>query len=910
MKCSHHILPRPSPHHTITHALPSHHHTTTTHPTDHHTTTTHPSDHHTSTTHPTDHHNNTTHSSHHHTSTTHPSHHHTITTQPSPHNTSLVHASTHKHYYTPNHQQTSKRIPLLNSVAKITTHISRPIPHHSKNIPAAQGITHTSSSSSSTPSPTQPPSPPPPPHSSPLPQTTDSSKRIPLHTPVAQGITNTASFSSTLSSLSPEPHSYGSTTLSVHTPIYSARIINHLIHTDDTTSLSDISSQVQCDTHTLDHNVQWRILDFHHHNHPITSPLPPLPPPPPPLCQQKGKVGWWRQVNGGQVQPGQGSVPKGWLLSGEQVGRVGRWMGDRNGNNNVVVADQEEVGRVQKGKEMLRTANVTTDEEEAEDGVDAMIGNWITRDLDVDEDCQIGWREAETRGTKDQVREGVEGGGNGIYGRIIEVISEWITPTPAPPGTSKAPEGGTGAEPGEWERPLSNLAEVISAMGLLCGTFDMAQVLWLSSSVPLSPALVRQALTLVARRVTVLQMCVQWRWMWPWYRRMRRMVVDMSVVHDDDPKTVCYRQLRSGYRASRGPLWRAALVPLPQSGEQRYHAALVLNIHHAITDGTTNMLISRDILQTLNALVTGKRQETPFRSLVTCPKATTCKDWVHGLKFILSAIKTALINAFNSSSLLRHLPRPTTNEALTKVIQNNFSVETTERLLRSCKQTGVRVDSCIMAIANIALFRTVQKYSPKEIESLKIIHERAINIRRYFDAQHQEAVGSMAFLNVQDHVVSNLDSHNIWNLARCMQEKLDRCIQVKKPLRTSSLGWLCAALIPLNLVLSKLGWINFTFSHINSTNMGNLQHLLPARYDSGPVEVTELLRTTAAELAGSIFTLACQTLDHRLLTSLDYYTNRVREDVARDFFAEFVQSVQEVAWQNNDLVVSSADATS
>ncbi|KAK3873977.1 hypothetical protein Pcinc_021055 [Petrolisthes cinctipes] len=487
---------------------------------------------------------------------------------------------------------------------------------------------------------------------------------------------------------------------------------------------------------------------------------------------------------------------------------------------------------------------------------------------------------------------GGEGGGNGIYGRIIDVISEWIwatqghhceagddvkkKKTPAA-GTSKAPEGGTGAEPGEWERPLSNLAEVISAMGLL--------------------------------RVTVLQMCVQWRWMWPWYRRMRRMVVDMSVAHDDDPKTVCYRQLRSGYRASRGPLWRAALVPLPQSGEQRYHAALVLNIHHAITDGTTNMLISRDILQTLNALVTGKRQETPFRSLVTCPKATTCKDWVHGLKFILSAIQRALINAFNSSSLLRHLPRPVTNEALTKVIQNNFSVETTERLLRSCKQTGVRVDSCIMAIANVALFRTVQKYSPKEIESLKIIHERAINIRRYFDAQHQEAVGSMAFLNIQDHVVSNLDSHNIWNLARCMQEKLDRSIQVKKPLRTSSLGWLCAALIPLNLVLSKLGWINFTFSHINSTNMGNLQHLLPARYDSGPVEVTELLRTTAAELAGSIFTLACQTLDHRLLTSLDYYTNRVREDVARDFFAEFVQSVQEVAWQNNEFVASPAGAT-
>lgn len=84
---------------------------------------------------------------------------------------------------------------------------------------------------------------------------------------------------------------------------------------------------------------------------------------------------------------------------------------------------------------------------------------------------------------------------------------------------------------------------------------------------------------------------------------MKRMVVEMCVSYDD-PKIVCYRQLKSGYKASRGPLWRATLVPLPQCKSQRYRAALVLNIHHAITDGTTNMLISRDVLETVNAILT------------------------------------------------------------------------------------------------------------------------------------------------------------------------------------------------------------------------------------------------------------------------------------------------------------------
>lgn len=54
-------------------------------------------------------------------------------------------------------------------------------------------------------------------------------------------------------------------------------------------------------------------------------------------------------------------------------------------------------------------------------------------------------------------------------------------------------------EEGRWVRPLRNVPEVVSAVGLLFGTFNITNVLWLTSHRPITHHHVRLALTQVAQ---------------------------------------------------------------------------------------------------------------------------------------------------------------------------------------------------------------------------------------------------------------------------------------------------------------------------------------------------------------------------------------------------------------------------
>ncbi|KAK8742956.1 hypothetical protein OTU49_001450, partial [Cherax quadricarinatus] len=134
------------------------------------------------------------------------------------------------------------------------------------------------------------------------------------------------------------------------------------------------------------------------------------------------------------------------------------------------------------------------------------------------------------------------------------------------------------AEPGGWLRPVSNI-EMFSATPLILGTGNTAQVLWLSSSQPITPEDVKQALSVIAEKIHVLQVCVAWRWFRPWLRRMKNVVVDFSV-ETGDAMSVYYQQMRTPYNISQGPLWRARLVPQPQAAGDRHQAVLVLTLHH------------------------------------------------------------------------------------------------------------------------------------------------------------------------------------------------------------------------------------------------------------------------------------------------------------------------------------------
>ncbi|XP_045595849.1 uncharacterized protein [Procambarus clarkii] len=455
------------------------------------------------------------------------------------------------------------------------------------------------------------------------------------------------------------------------------------------------------------------------------------------------------------------------------------------------------------------------------------------------------------------------------------------------------------ARPGEWVRPVSNL-EIFSAAGAAFGKCNTAQVLWLSSAQAISPQDVKRALSIIARKIHVLQLCLAWRWLRPWLRRMEDFVVDFDVDTGDAMTVYCH-QIQAPYNYSQGPLWRARLVPLPQPSPDRHEAVLVLTLHHVITDGFTNMTISRDLLEVLNAIMTGQEHNTPTRPIIPAigDELVSRKDWIYCLRLLMSTTYQVIANMFNGKCFNISLPQPTSKLALLKVLREDFSKETTQQLLHHCKEAKVSIHSTIMAAAYLALLRTAQEHSKEKLDALTITYDNAVNMRRYYPSVYQESPGCHSSMCKQEYVVRSSDAaskRSFWALARRMHDDLHHSLIVSKaPIWSGVLGWALAAIQPFNYVLTRLGYKNLINTNMTCTNMGNLKTLLPGKYGDGPVEITSLLRSTASELVGTPFLVVFQSFEGRLLMSLDYYINNITEENAKMFFSFLTHYIANVA---------------
>ncbi|KAK7068088.1 hypothetical protein SK128_005973, partial [Halocaridina rubra] len=454
--------------------------------------------------------------------------------------------------------------------------------------------------------------------------------------------------------------------------------------------------------------------------------------------------------------------------------------------------------------------------------------------------------------------------------------------------------------PGEYIRPLGNL-ETFMEVGGEYGSLNTVQAIWLGSKSPINVDDIRKALIQLVHKNHILQVCVKWRGMRPWFKRMKEVVFDFAV-EEDDIMAVFYTQLQRSYDMMNGPLWAARFVPIPKSeSSDTYSAALVFSIHHCITDGHTNMQLCRDLMETLNASLTGRVCEVPLRPII--PPASdslmTERDWYYVFTYFWTKLYATIITDYGSKLYFKGaLKQPKTKTALTKILRENFTKEETQALLRHCKANGVAMHSCIMATANLALLQTVQQRAKYRIDNARINTVNCINMRRYFPDELKEGAGCHISLEEKEVLIpgsaANSKEH-YWALVKTFQNNLNNSLNVNRiPIRNAPLFRPSTILLHVNHELIRRGLKNRTDNHMISTNMGNLKHLLPAEYD-GPVYVTDILRSVSSQLTGNPFTLVFHTFDDRFMISVDYYTNKISDDAAAQFFSTLTHYIGNVA---------------
>lgn len=390
----------------------------------------------------------------------------------------------------------------------------------------------------------------------------------------------------------------------------------------------------------------------------------------------------------------------------------------------------------------------------------------------------------------------------------------------------------------------------------------------------------------------MLQMCVVWRGTRPWFRRMEQVVVDFGV-ENKDVMSVNSAELHAPYDMSRGPLWRAKLVPQPEESRDGLHkAALLISVHHCITDGLTNVVLGRDVMRVLNASMMGMEHNVPFRGVIPALPDALFKryDWIYVFKYFWSKLFDTFVRNYNQKLYFKGiLPQPETRVATTKVIMDEISAEATQRLVQQCRAAGVTVHACIVAIANIAIFRVAQQRAKGRIDSALINTANCINMRRYFPSENKESLGCHISLDETELLIRSADftdKDSFWALVKRIYDNLQDSLNVHHtPAKNSPLFRPSSLIFHINYELTRRARQNRTHSHMITTNMGNLQHLLPSHYGDGPVEISSLLRSVSSELVGHPCTLTFHTFRGRFMISLDYFTNKMTDDVASQYFS-------------------------
>lgn len=445
-------------------------------------------------------------------------------------------------------------------------------------------------------------------------------------------------------------------------------------------------------------------------------------------------------------------------------------------------------------------------------------------------------------------------------------------------------------EGGAWLRALGTL-EMLMAVGGSYGSLNTVQAVRLSAPCPLLPQDVRAALTVVARRTELLQACVAWRWAWPWFRRRQHVSVPFRVA-SGPVMAAYYRLLETPYDMSRGPLWRACLVPESRGPGGEHRAVLVLAVHHCLTDAFTNSTLCREVLAVLNAALASRRYLPPLRPLPPplSDQLLGLRDYLAAAAFTTYKFLSPTICNFNKHVYFRGaVPRPDAKQARrarTRLLHMEMTEEATTQLRQRCRDEGVTVHALVCAAAQVAILHTAGSFGSEQPKEACVRVFNCVNLRRYFRVEDQEALGCHISIEEEEARVTLADGASgsaLWALARRGHKALRASLnEERRPMRTLASFAPCSLLIPLNHLLTRLGLPNLNDNHVITTNMGDLQHVLPR--GAGPVTPTHLLRCASDPYTGHPYTLVLHTFLGRFSLAIEYYSTKTAPFVANTFF--------------------------
>nr|XP_027221452.1 uncharacterized protein LOC113813624 [Penaeus vannamei] len=389
------------------------------------------------------------------------------------------------------------------------------------------------------------------------------------------------------------------------------------------------------------------------------------------------------------------------------------------------------------------------------------------------------------------------------------------------------------------------------------GCMTTVYALWLDARAPIDFQVIKQATSIMYRKLPHLRMSIGRHKGKLWWREIPREAVDVEELRSDDVLATLESLLRRRYRMEEGPLWFTRFVPLQGEDEcvrdnnhnLKYKYVCLFGFHHNVSDGTTNMKFCKVFLQVVNDLLAGRevdmRQEGVFATPLHDQIADDASSQSYLFTIFLKRFYKGILSYGAYVRNFTHIYRmPAENIASTRVLHHELDEFTTRNLLRRCKMEGVTLNSAFTAAANLTLYQMMASKN-HSLDETTVNSLQAINMRRYWpkDAQPNTFGCHISMLDV-GFDTRRADLDGFWEYSRGVHSSLVyQLTTTQHPLKIQPISERLILIICSNSWLDWAGLPSTNDNHYTVTNMGDLTHTFPGMGDE--VEVSRVLRSVS-----------------------------------------------------------------
>lgn len=340
--------------------------------------------------------------------------------------------------------------------------------------------------------------------------------------------------------------------------------------------------------------------------------------------------------------------------------------------------------------------------------------------------------------------------------------------------------------------------------------------------------------------------------------------IPLQVIHNEseDWRVVVERELNQKIESEK-VLARAILIHSDTEGLVTY---FITTLHHAIADALSGINLHSNILEYCQEIINGSIPNINYIEALPSLEFLVNKTFQTPIEELISITNTSSISKLKSANQATHLER------MCKLIHKKLDLDSSQRLIKKCKEKGVSVHGAICSAMMFSLAKEIQINNHFQYFSCR----SSVDMRRRLDPQISSENLSM-LVSALTSIHEFTHETTFWEVAKSVTE------QIKERLKTSEI---------YTGVINYRKGAEYLLAHpeatpfsIFVTNIGKVN--IPKIY--GSLILEEISYALSITVMGSVFGVAVSTFSEEIIFNFIFSSPLIEQETINSLIENTIE---------------------